>query len=442
MKKRYYILISNILIISLIVVFYNYNISGAPVSQDNAYFLDNKDRNGFESWLSKSLNRRYVPSVVAGVASADGIIYHHGISAGIDKQFDIASLSKTFTAILALQLEDKGFFKLDDPVSNYLPGLKIALEKLKSGPVKIKHLLAHTSGLPTGCRKSYLYKHNDIEIRVPEQVNPAGFCYTYSNTGYVILKHVIESATGEKYSDIMKKMVFEPLEMNSTHAENSNGTGGIVSTFNDISNYVSMLINEGSYKDKTVLPKKYFRKMLGNGVEMPEVEVDYYYSLSWEVIKINGRIDSFYKAGRWFGGASAVQVFPNKGIALIYLCDPPNHLVPPFMRWRSRLTGRLRNLLRKVSNDKTLCTRWPRLEPEELKYYTGTYVNPITGSTVNIDFKENKLFSDKFGDPRSLIEFSSNRFLMGKNGTLHNFVWKDEKVIGLSFTSGFYKLTE
>ena len=125
---------------------------------------------------------------------------------------------------------------------------------------------------------------------------------------------------------------------------------------------------------------------------------------------------------------------------MVYLCDPPNHLTKPFMRWRQRLTGQLRHMLREVTGDKKLCTKWPYPKHDDLKSYVGTYKNIHSGKSIKISLKGNKLYSNKFGYAQPLKSFSSNRFLLGKSQTLHNFVWKKSKVVGVSFTNGFYRL--
>jgi len=174
-------------------------------------------------------------------------------------------------------------------------------------------------------------------------------------------------------------------------------------------------------------------------VELPTTKVDYYYSLGWEVITVNGSIDSYYKAGRWFNQASGLQVFPKRKIAFIYLCNPPEHLGDSFMSWRQGLTGMLRFLVRKISGDESLCTAWPSLTPGELKWYEGDYRNVITGETVRVSLKGGTLFSNGFGGYMPLRTFTSNRFLIDSGRMLHNFVWKDHRVVGLALRHGYYE---
>jgi CubicO group peptidase (beta-lactamase class C family) len=391
------------------------------------------------AWLDKNVPNSMVPSAAIGVIQGDRLVYHHGVRADSTTRFGIASLSKTFTAVLALRLQEGKILSLDDPVRKYLPQVVIERHELRSDPVTIRHLLAHTSGIPCNGSRHVVYDINGKKQAVPVQVHPAGYCYSYSNEGYELLLHVIEAATGRSYAEAMKELVFDPLEMDSSTAEFSNGTGGIVSTVQDLAKYASMLISRGRFHGKTILSGKSFDAMLANPVEMPPMKADYYYSLSWEVITVGGEIDSYYKAGRWFSQASGLQVFPKKNIAFIYLCNPPEHLGGSFMSWRQGLTGMLRFLVRKISGDDTLCTVWPSLSAEDLRRYEGSYRNVITGETVRVSLRGGTLYSNGFGGFRPLRTFTSNRFLIDSGRMLHNFVWRDNHVVGLALRHGYYE---
>ncbi len=399
-----------------------------------------KEGEAFSRWLKGGLNRNIVPAAAAGIVKGERLVFSTGAFADKKTIFGIASLSKTFTAILALRLAEEGILSLDEKASTYLRSLKIARKDLKSKKVTLRHLLTHTSGLPTFGRKYRTFNFGKESVHIPEQTNPAGYCYAYSNPGFVLAKLIIESASGKSYEENLKKYIFGPLEMHSTTGRWSNGTGGIQTNLEDLSKYAAMLIGRGRYRGRKILSRDSFEEMLSSPLDRPETRADYHYSLSWEVITVEGSVDSYYKAGRWYGEASAVQVFPRKGIALIYVANPPVHLSKPFMSWRSGLTARLRSLVRTAEADRRICSTWPFLDQDELKRYTGTYRSIETGRNITISFQNRNLYSNIFGEPQPLYVFSSNRLLLGKSQKLHSFVWQDNRIIGLSLTGGFYEL--
>ncbi len=410
----------------------------APVIIPGNATVDPLVEKSFDAWLRSNLDKNCVPSVMTSIISGDNTVYSNGINADEDTRFCIASLTKTFTSILVLALRDEGKLSLDDPVTKYLPGVAIERSELESAQVTIRNLMAHTSGMPSVGGKYIVYRISGRELRLPEQVIPAGYSYAYSNESYILLKEIIEAAAGDSYSILMNRYIFKPLGMDASSADGSNGTGGIMTSMRDLTKFAVMLIHKGEYRGRKVFGKFAYNEMVSKNVELMPVDVDYYYSLGWEVISINGKVDSFYKAGRWYGGASCVHVFPKKRMALLYLCNPPNHLSSEFMSWRQSLTGRLRTLARSIAGDPALCTAWPKIMPFQLRNYAGEYKNSLTGTSIHITFRNNGLFSDYSGPQQPLQVFTSNRLLAGGETSIYNFVWNDRRVIGLALGNGYY----
>lgn len=134
--------------------------------------------------------------------------------------FELASVSKQFTAMTIMLLKQEGQLNYDDPIEKYLPGLSYK-------GITIRHLLTHTAGLPDyqtvmdeHWDKSkvatntdifeYLKKHNP-----PKKFEP-GEKYEYSNTGYVFLASIVEKVSGKDFIDFCQELIFNPLKMTST----------------------------------------------------------------------------------------------------------------------------------------------------------------------------------------------------------------------------------
>lgn len=132
-------------------------------------------------------------------------------------RFRIASMTKMFTAVAVLQLEQAGKLRLDAPLGTYLtdyPNRDIAKK------VTLHHLLTHTGGTgdvfgaelarrgPTPSLQDYVAVHG---ARAP-RFEP-GSRYEYSNYGFVLLGRVIERASGQSYYDYVAKHVFAPAGM-------------------------------------------------------------------------------------------------------------------------------------------------------------------------------------------------------------------------------------
>jgi CubicO group peptidase (beta-lactamase class C family) len=135
--------------------------------------------------------------------------------------FRLASVSKQFTAAAILLLNEDGKLHLDDPLARWLPSLPPATRD-----VTLRHLLSHTSGLidyEDVMSPSQTAQLNDRDVlRLLESQDRTYFApgtgYRYSNSGYVLLGLVIETASGQTFTDFLRQRIFEPLGMRNTVA--------------------------------------------------------------------------------------------------------------------------------------------------------------------------------------------------------------------------------
>lgn len=141
---------------------------------------------------------------------------------GRDSIFDIASLSKQFTAFSILLLEQRGKLKTNDLISQYIPEATVF-----ESDITIENLIYHTSGLPClfdiAEKKGidYFSKFNTEEIITgvfEERILhfTPGTRYEYSNTGYILLAQVVENVSGTRFADFVKKEIFNPLGMSKS----------------------------------------------------------------------------------------------------------------------------------------------------------------------------------------------------------------------------------
>ncbi|AOP14436.1 penicillin-binding protein 4* [Bacillus licheniformis] len=137
--------------------------------------------------------------------------------------FELASLSKPFTALGILQLAQQGELKIEDPVERWITGFPYQ-------GVTIRDLLTHTSGLPD-YMEWFLQHWDHSKIAVNQDIvdmlmnhHPqryfAGEGWLYSNTGYVLLAVIIEKAPGLSFAEYMKKNIFEPVKMRNSRVYN------------------------------------------------------------------------------------------------------------------------------------------------------------------------------------------------------------------------------
>jgi CubicO group peptidase (beta-lactamase class C family) len=126
-------------------------------------------------------------------------------------RFNIASMTKQFTAASILLLEDRGKLNTSDPIKKYFPDAPPPWDK-----ITIYHLLTHTSGI-SGDAARY-------EPGPPEKLNfndkpldfQPGEQWAYTNLGYIVLGYLIEKISGQSYEDFVQQNIFKPLAMNDS----------------------------------------------------------------------------------------------------------------------------------------------------------------------------------------------------------------------------------
>lgn len=132
--------------------------------------------------------------------------------------FEIGSVSKQFAAAAILLLAEQGKLSVDDPLSKFLTNTPASW-----ADIKIKHLLAHTSGLKNydGLAGFELRQHltqaQFIRKLAALPLNfPPGESWAYSNSGYNLLGYIVENVSGEDYGTFLQKNIFAPLQMTNT----------------------------------------------------------------------------------------------------------------------------------------------------------------------------------------------------------------------------------
>jgi D-alanyl-D-alanine carboxypeptidase len=140
-----------------------------------------------------------------------------GVPASLETQFDIASVSKMFTAVATLQLIEAGRLSLHGTVGTYLPDYP---NHDVASNVTIRHLLTHTGGTGDvfGQPLSTMREHADYVTLLGTRalLFAPGTEYRYSNYGFILLGSIIERVSGMSYYDYIQRRIFEPAGMQST----------------------------------------------------------------------------------------------------------------------------------------------------------------------------------------------------------------------------------
>ena len=194
------------------------------------YFLPTVNAQGQNQTIQQAFNKAKATgfSGVVLVAKDGKIIFHEAtgnrhfetnIALQKNDIFELASVSKQFTAMIIMMLKEKGKLNYDDPINKYV--------QVPYPDITIRHLLTHTSGLPD--YQEIMDKHWDkkkvagnpdiiqyINRYAPPALFKPGTQYEYSNTGYILLASIAERASGEDFITLCRHRLFRHLKMKDT----------------------------------------------------------------------------------------------------------------------------------------------------------------------------------------------------------------------------------
>lgn len=182
-----------------------------------------------DEYVGQVMKKRHIPGVSIAVLKGGKVVMAKGyglanvelnVPAAEETVYQLASVTKTFTATAVMLLVRDGKIALDDKIAERLPDLPAAWNK-----VTVRQLLNHTSGIKSytsvpdfekTLRKDYTQRELlDLVAKAPLEFAP-GEKWSYNNTGYFLLGMLIEKAAGKPYGEFMAERIFQPLGMTRT----------------------------------------------------------------------------------------------------------------------------------------------------------------------------------------------------------------------------------
>jgi CubicO group peptidase (beta-lactamase class C family) len=279
----------------------------------------------------------------AGYGMAD---LERGVPIETDTAFRLASVSKQFTAMAIMILEEEGRLGYDDPVTRFLPEISRF-----GSDITIRHLLTHTSGLPdyydvmvqvSGVERPLTKHALAVFSSWGEPLFAPGERYEYSNPGYELLALIVERASGRKFPEFVAERIFAPLGMTHSvvmdqpsphiakralgYRENGDafevydddplnyifGSGGIYSTVDDLYHWDQALYTEKLVSAETLAEA--FRPSRHDGGEA------YPYGFGWRLGDHMGRRRVAH-AGGWVGFSTFIARYVDDRFSVIVLTN-------------------------------------------------------------------------------------------------------------------------
>lgn len=170
-----------------------------------------------DTYIATYMQAMNAPGLTLGLTDREGTLRTAGygyayveekVPVSVDHLFQIGSITKSFVALVLLQMRDEGKLDMQRPVLDYLPGLPISEG---FGPITVHHLLTHTSGLPDALG---LFA-SDPAARLAQGFKP-GEHFHYCNAGFNILGLLAAKLDGQPWQKCVHTRILAPLDMTAT----------------------------------------------------------------------------------------------------------------------------------------------------------------------------------------------------------------------------------
>ena len=340
----------------------------APEFDDISAFGE-RDIAQVNAWLQEQVKLSEYPSLSVAIVRDGQTVYQSVFGfentwsnrkATTNTAYHVASVTKAFTASLAVLLHERGVIDLDQPVVNYLPqGVSISTQPKLGATITLRQLASHTSGLPCGIpgrvqtvddryqlEPQRLY---DLLADVELECDP-GTGELYSNLGFGLLGHALELAAAKSLDQLLQEFLCDPLKLERTainvddkflvatgystppqlpeghsYRERLAGSGGLVTSVGDLAKFLAAQMKSGRFT-REMLAQLHTPSKLADGAAVRT-------ALGWSVrsnettgfiLEKNGGRNN---ASAWIGFAPDYGV----GVAVVANCGAPD--VDPIGRW-------------------------------------------------------------------------------------------------------------
>jgi CubicO group peptidase (beta-lactamase class C family) len=367
--------------------------------------------------------------------------------------FAFGSISKNLCAALIMRLVERDLLDLDLPVVQYLRDFRFSHADFWPR-VTLRHVLSHTSGLPSAGKNWGPRDPDALRRFVYEQVplytilTEPGQVHLYSNTVYCVAGHVTEAVTGRYYDELVQELVLDPLQKVRTtfdpvvamtypialpHERGPDGQVRVVhrmpdnpsgnpSSFalgsvSDLANLAQMYLNQGSFGELPFLSpssvaemQKWHASRHVSGAAHPLAHVNAGFGLGFALGHYRGRPVARH-GGMNPGYNCFFDLFPNEGAGVALLATYLPEQEEALIAWVVALYDLALDLPHRgiVFLDKPEALAVMPAESESRRY-EGTYLNVETADLVTVALTDDGLIMDRQGGVWPLVPIGQTEF--------------------------------
>jgi CubicO group peptidase (beta-lactamase class C family) len=321
-----------------------------------------------DDFISERVEEAGIPGVAVVVVQGSQVTYLKGFGTASLKTmspvtpqtvFDLASCSKSFTALAVLLLREDGLLDLDLPVSYYLPNFTTADYQM-SQEITVRQLLHHSSGLPGRFAEPIAF-HSGTDameklVESMERVHmdrAPGSSFEYSNLNYSLLGAIIEEVSGVTFEEYLQQQVFTPLGMKNTtmvpeeaaEGDRADGhqllfghlitrnipiyrsivpAGWVMSTAEDMGRWLIVQLNGGVIDNQQVIPAEVIEELHTPGVSYEQDGAEVGYGMGWFVGDSDTGISMLWHGGDTSNFSADMILVPDSQVGVSVLVNSQN----------------------------------------------------------------------------------------------------------------------
>ena len=323
-----------------------------------------------DQYIQDQMTQKNIVGLSVAIVQNNEVTYLKGFGAASIKRntqvtpqtiFDLASCSKSFTAMATLLLWDDGLIDLDQPLRHYIPEFQLADEKM-SDEITVRQLLNQTSGLPGNFSEPIAYQKDSstdnsdtmkLLVAALKHIHtdrPPGSSFEYTNLNYNLLGALVERVSGRSFDDFVQERIFTPLGMNNSTLKpdvadsldradghqmmlghvitrnipiyhSAQPAGWVMSSAEDMAKWLLVNMNNGMLNGQQVIPARVVQLMQTREIDFVDYGEKLSYGMGWFIGQTGDGEPVIWHGGDTPNFLSEMIILPERNLGVVMLVN-------------------------------------------------------------------------------------------------------------------------
>nr|WP_245405036.1 serine hydrolase domain-containing protein [Chryseobacterium sp. SSA4.19] len=340
---------------SSIILFVFFIFSKTEAQTDNSFSIRKLAQSSDEFFNKNLLQNKNSVGLSAAIIVNDSVIWSNGfgyadklnkVPMTANTVVNMGSITKTFTSLSVMQLQQKGSLNINNPLNSYLTDFRPKTKNIDIRDITIRSVLTHTSGI-----QADIWKNSDLRsgkyTDVLGYINntyityPPGMVGLYSNAGYNILGTLVKAVSKQDYADYVHQNIFAPLGMSRSgfamdglkyrskiylggneveeYELRDIASGGIYTNINDFSKYAIELMKAYNGESSSIIDSRTIHEMFSLQNQNVPIESNKK-GLGWFMFKNDSNFAVYHAGSAGFAQAKLLLI-PKSKFAVIVMTN-------------------------------------------------------------------------------------------------------------------------